>query len=1017
MFDNALTDRLDLSRTAAALDRDSLSPAEEDQLRDLRDYEVLNLIARGGMGIVYRARQRSLHRIVALKLIWTGERATEAEVQRFRNEAELVAKLDNPHIVPIYECGVHRGFSYYSMKLMEGGSLAEHLPEFRADRRGAARLLAIVAGAVHHAHLRGVLHRDLKPSNILLDAKNQPQVTDFGIAKHVGAESELTRTGAILGTPPYMAPEQARFRKGSVTVATDVYGLGAVLYALLTGRPPFLGDSTLETLEHVIEREPLPPSTSCPGIDRDLETICLRCLEKDPQRRYSSAEAVAEELERWLAGAPIVARPVGQTERVWRWCRRNPIATALIGSLTLLLTVAIAAFIAGAKMRQATRQLSMDLMGRESILRLHQYATEIRHAFHLMDDNRVSEATDMLARLHPGPGERDLRHFAWYYLWRLCHAGKRTLRGHREDIYFAAFSPDGKTLATCGKDRKAYLWDVDTGRRRRILPGHNDEINWVTFSPDGRTLATASDDKTIKLWDPTKKEARLTLCGHSDRVVAVLFSPDGNHVTSCDRGGRVIVSDPTTGRQQSSFQASNGNIESMAISPDGTTLATCGRDVALWDLSTRREMLRLFGHRDVVNAVRFSHEGNTVATACRDGSVQLWDARSGKPRATFRGHRAAVQSVAFSRDDRIVASADDRGVLRFWDVSASTAGTIATGQDRLWCVAFSPDGRTLATSSRDGTVKLWDAVHDRDRILLEVPSQRVHSIAFSADGKALSAAGDSGTVWTWSATHGGLLSTKCVDSSKAIDQAVLSRDATLLATTTRERTIVLWDLQSGNPRVVPRELESSPTVSPDAKWIAAGQQGEAVVVWNMGSGQQSRLPAVLLSHIAFSPDGESLAVSHWGGGSPDLWKPASRQVSTGKGAGHKNSITALEFSPDGLTLATGGNDKTIKFWDVNSLKINFTLFGHTDEVAALAFSPDGATLASSAGDRVKLWNIAAQEELASLEAYDGPVHLLAFSPDGSTLATCASSSRKTCQIVLWPAATSEETQRCQSVRN
>jgi WD40 repeat protein/tRNA A-37 threonylcarbamoyl transferase component Bud32 len=862
MIDPTLRDGMDPDSTDRDSHRNLCSSAEEDRLLGLSDYEVLSEIARGGMGIVYRARQRSLHRMVALKIIRNGELATENELQRFRYEAEVVAKLDNPHIVPIYEVGVYRGFSYYSMKLIEGGNLAQRLPEFAADPRGTARLMAIVARAVHHAHLRAVLHRDLKPSNILLDSKNQPHVTDFGMAKQIGAESDLTQTGAILGTPSYMAPEQAQGRKGSVTAATDVYGLGGVLYALLTGRPPFRGRSALEILEHVVEQEPVHPSTTRPGIDRDLETICLRCLEKDPQQRYNSAEAVAQELERWLAGAPTVARPIGRTERVWRWCRRNPFAAALIGSLTLLLIVAVAACIAVARMREATQRLSLDLIGRERIMRRHQYARDISYAFHLMDDNRVSEVSELLSRLRPEPGKDDLRHFEWYYLWRLCHAGQLTLLGHREEVYFATFSPDCRTLATCGKDRTVCLWDVHTGHRHQVLQGHNDEINWVAYSPDGRTLATASDDKTVKVWDPTKEESRLTLCGHNDRVVAVLFSPDGCHVISCSRDGRVIVSDPATGRKQSSFQASNGNIESMAISPNGTILATSGQQVELWDISSRREVLRLEGHRDVVNAVSFSHEGNAVATACRDGTVQLWDAHSGRCRATFRGHRAAVQSVSFSPDDQTLVSADDRGMLRLWDVNSGTVGTIATGQDRLWCVEFSPDGRTLATSSRDGRVKFWDSVLDRDRIAVQVPSQGVHSIAFSADGKKLSAAGDKGTVWTLDAVQGRLLSTRRIDPSKVIEQAVLSRDASLLVTVDRDRTIVLRDLESGNQTVVPKELDSSPTISPDAKMIAACQKGEAVTLWNRLSGQQSRLAAVLVSHLVFSPDGKSLAISH-----------------------------------------------------------------------------------------------------------------------------------------------------------
>jgi WD40 repeat protein/tRNA A-37 threonylcarbamoyl transferase component Bud32 len=1010
MTDKTQTDRIGLSSTEAGPFPDMLSLVEEHRLRDLGDYEVLSEIARGGMGIVYRARQRSLNRIVALKFIRTGERATETDVQRFRNEAEVLAKLDDPHIVPIYDVGVHRGFSFYSMKLIEGGNLAERLPVFTADPRGTARLMATVARAVHHGHLRGVLHRDLKPSNILLDAQNQPHVTDFGVAKQIGAESELTQTGVVLGTPSYMAPEQAHPRKGSVTASTDVYGLGAVLYTLLTGRPPFRGDTALETLEHVVQREPALPSASRREIDRDLETICMRCLEKDPRKRYSSAQAVAEELERWLAGAPILARPIGRTERVRRWCRRNPFAAALIGSLTLLLLMAVAACIAGSQMRDAARRLSLDLMGRERVLRRHQYARDISYGFHLMDDNRVSEVIDLLAHLRPEPGDEDLRHFEWYYLTRLCRAGQLTLRGHQAEVYFATFSPDGKTLATCGKDRAVFLWDVHTGERRRILQGHSDEVNWVAFSPNGRTLATASDDKTVKLWDSTSCEARLTLCDHSDRVVAVLFSPDGNHVISSGRDGCVIVSDAATGKTQSSFRAANGNIESLAISPDGATLATAGQQVGLWDLSRSREVLRLDGHRDVVNAVRFSHEGSTVATVSRDGAVQLWDASSGRCRATFRGHRAAVQSVAFYPDDRTVVSVDDRGIQRFWNVTSGNAGIIATGQDRLWCVALASDGRKLATSSRDGTVKLWDPVLDRDRIALQVPSRDVHSIAFSADSKAFSVAGDNGSVWTWDVSQGRLLSTRRGDSSKVIQQAVLSRDATLLATAGRDQTIELWDLQNGNRTPVSPGLDSIPVFSHDAKRIAASRNGEVVTIWNRLSGQQSRLAAVLVSRLVFSADGQTLAISHWGGGSPHLWNPVSGQSRTGEGAGHRTSVTAMEFSPDGQTLATGGNDKTIKFWNVSDLKLTSTLFGHANEIAAVAFSPDGGTLASSAGHQVKLWNIAAHEDLFTLEEHDGPVHHLAFSPDGSTLATCARTSGGTCQVFLWPAATSEEIQ-------
>ncbi len=316
------------------------------KVRYVGDYELLGEIARGGMGVVFLARQRSLNRPVALKMLLAGTFVSDGDEQRFRQEAEAAANLDHPNIVPIFEVGRHDGHSYFSMKLIEGGSLAEKLPDFAADHKAAARLIAIVSRAVHHAHQRGVLHRDLKPSNILLSGgpetslgQLEPHVTDFGLAKRVENDSELTQSGAILGTPSYMAPEQASGKKGVITVATDVYGLGAVLYTILAGKPPFQGDSVLETIAQVKDRALDPPSHHGRQIDRDLETICVKCLEKEPGRRYSSAETVALDLERWLAGVPILARPASRAEHAWRWCRRNPAVSTLavaVGSLLII---------------------------------------------------------------------------------------------------------------------------------------------------------------------------------------------------------------------------------------------------------------------------------------------------------------------------------------------------------------------------------------------------------------------------------------------------------------------------------------------------------------------------------------------------------------------------------------------------------------------------------------------------------------------------------------------------------
>lgn len=340
-------------------------PGERGPVR-FGEYELLERIARGGMGVVYKARQVRINRRVALKMIIDGELATEQELYRFRAEAEAAALLEHPHIVPIYEVGEHEGRHYFTMKLMEGGSLADHVELLGSSPRRAAELVAAVARAVHFGHQHGILHRDLKPANILLDADGKPHVGDFGVARHLEKEGGLTQTGMVIGTPAYMAPEQAAGRIRELTTAADVYSLGAILYELLTGRPPFVADTATAILRQVAEAEPVAPSVLGVQVDRELETLCLKCLEKEPGRRYGSAEELARELERWLKGEPIQARRSGRAVRVWRWCRRHPlVAGGLATGMWFLLVMTVVSL---------SIARTQELERRQEVLRANAYA-------------------------------------------------------------------------------------------------------------------------------------------------------------------------------------------------------------------------------------------------------------------------------------------------------------------------------------------------------------------------------------------------------------------------------------------------------------------------------------------------------------------------------------------------------------------------------------------------------------------------------------------------------------------
>jgi len=376
--------------------------SKESVIRRFGDYELLSEIARGGMGVVYKARQISLNRIVAVKMVLAGQLAGDADVQRFRVEAEAAANLNHSGIVSVFEVGCHEGQHYFSMGFVEGQSLADRIAEGPLPVDEAVELTRQVAEAVQHAHQQNVIHRDLKPANVLLDQAGNAHVTDFGLAKRLRVDSELTGTGQILGTPSYMPPEQTSGAQTEIDVTLDVYSLGAILYSLLTGRPPFQAASPVETLLQVQERDPVPPRQLNRDVPRDLEVICLKCLRKEPSKRYATAQELAEDLDRWRTGRPISARPASVSERAIKWARRRPVVTGLIALLLLVSTIGFAGI--AWQWREAEEARLAELTNRKKI---EQLTTELLELYSQLDQDQTTDsATEELQGPEPLTADR-----------------------------------------------------------------------------------------------------------------------------------------------------------------------------------------------------------------------------------------------------------------------------------------------------------------------------------------------------------------------------------------------------------------------------------------------------------------------------------------------------------------------------------------------------------------------------------------------------------------------------------
>jgi WD40 repeat protein len=1037
---------------------DATAPAVElPRVRYFGDYELLEVIARGGMGVVYKARQVSLNRLVALKMILKGELATPKDVARFRAEAEAAANLDHPHIVPIYEVGEHDGQQYYAMRYVEGTALTRRP---RAEARQEAGLLATVARALHYAHQHGILHRDLKPSNILVDGAGTPLVADFGLAKRLDAEGSLTESGAMVGTPRYMAPEQAAGRK-DLTVAADVYSLGVVLYEPLTGQTPFSGETPLEVLRQVREAEPPRPSSITPGLNRDLETISLKCLEKDPAKRYASAEALADDLERWLRGEPIQARPVGQAEQLWRWCQRNPVVAGLSAAVALSLFAGtiVASILAlhaiherdranenehqalltaqrEAEARTDAQDAKSQAIAEAERARRHLYVAQMNLAQNAWEDTRVAAAVRFLERWQrPDTGQEDLRGFEWYYWDRLCNWSPLTLKlgdrglfsiggsktnmmwkgrpGGRVGAWGVAFSPDGTRLASASHPVK--VWDAGSGQELLTLAGKEPDVGWmicsVAFSPDATRLAAAglhpaSGHMNVKVWNAQTGQELLTV---GPGIWSVAFSPDGKRLASASSAGTITVWNAATGQGLLTMRGHNlGEVWGVAYNPDGTQLASAGQDgtLKLWDAASGKEIRTLKGHSGGVTSVAFDPRGKRLASASHDQTVKVWDAVSGREILTLTGHTAPIQSVAFSPDGTRLVSAGFDKTVRVWDAAGGTEKVVLKGHaDFIEGVAFSPDGKRLASASDDRTVKVWDASSSQEPLTFAGHRDAINAIALSPDGKQLASAGEDQTVRVWNAANGREMQTLKGHTGQ-VNSVAFSPDGKRLVSTSDDQTVRVWDVAGGHEPLTLKGHTNGATAvafAQDGMQLASAAPGGEVKGWDLASARET-VTFKVGEHraFAFSPNGKQLASAgeHQTVGVWDL--ATGRQRLTLHPGTY--GCSALAFSPDGKQLASAhydpGDEQMVKLWDVASGRELITLKGHAGSIRCIAFSPDGRRLALASHDHLlRVWDVATGQETLALKAHRSSVASVLFSADGMRLVSAGWGG----ELKLWDA--------------
>jgi WD40 repeat protein/serine/threonine protein kinase len=1042
-------------------------PPAASPLPRIPGYEILGELGRGGAGVVYHARHRALGRPVAIKMLHPGLFPSEADRRRLRFEAEAVARLQHPNVVQLYEIGEADGSPYLVLEYVAGGTLATYLVGRPQPPREAAALVMALARAIHAAHREQIIHRDLKPANILLhrdptvlaehrraedgprpaplSPSDVPKITDFGLAKRLD-QTASGRTRTLTGTPAYMSPEQVPERDGApptarITPATDVYALGVILYEMLTGRPPFLGTDWIATLLQVVRRAPVPPRELQPGTPLDLQTICLRCLEKEPGRRYATAEELADDLGRFLDHKPIRARRVGPLGRLARWGRRNPV---LAGSLVALVAIGLFALTAILWQWKKADDLARKLLiaNVRSEERLREAIDAQERAEKAGDEARrrgaaerweryrsnVAAAAAALQLQNSKTGRRALEaapqeHRDWE--WRHLHTQLDGARAVMSGFLLSSgssnqrplISPSGEQLAAVDADARAIdLYDVAMGTAIGGLRAHEGPVSALAYSPDGRRLVSGSTDRTVRLWDPAGRKELAVLRGHEGPIKWLGFSPDGGRICSLDdRSGRLW--DAATGRAVAAFGGPEGQATAV-FEPDGGRLVVGSEhQVSLWDANTGRRVAVLGSHGARVLHLAVSPDGRRIAShGHREKTIRLWDATAGREVAALRGDVEYPGALTFSPDGSRLASGSvyPDNTVRLWD--AATGRLIAEmpgHKNTIRWVAFGPDGRRIVSACSDQTARLWDGVTGRPIATLPGHTEGLWLALFNPNGRRVVTASADQTLRLWDASSGDLIAVLRGHGAE-VRGAAFAAHGTLLVSRSSDGETRIWDMELAERNGILRGHESfvyDVAFSPDGTRVASAAWDGTVRLWDPTTGRQTAL--LRHDHAASHPDLVTSVAWHPAGGqlaavtrddSITLWDLATGQPArvftapTGFWAGDARAV----FNPAGTLLAAGSRDGSVRLWDLATGKPAGILQGHTGPALDLAFSPDGSRLASVGSDgTVRLWDMANRSVIGVLSG-DAEGYRIAYSGDGHLIAACSLRGN----VRLWDAHTS-----------